>query len=213
MAWVIMPLLGCNLLWASLFGFFGKKTPKTVSYPNYKRKRAHLYLKRNWVQFCSTNLGLLLSTNLSFSSAFWTDSKKQLGKKKGPIESLKNFVCRKAQQIWSFSFAFLGFLPGVLFFDVGSFALVMLLEFNPSFAFWSWVNYGILLGLFVFFSTELELGFVCFVATVESLLPATPLRDWDSLLRRRRRSWWVGRWTGKWMQNSAGFGEWKPWWW
>jgi hypothetical protein len=82
-------------------------------------------------------LGLLLSTNLSFSSAFWTDSKKQLGKKKGPIESLKNFVCRKAQQIWSFSFAFLGFLPGVLFFDVGSFALVMLLEFNPSFAFWS----------------------------------------------------------------------------
>ncbi len=48
-----------------------------------------------------------------------------------------------------------------------------------------------------------------FVATVESLLPATPLRDWDSVLGRRR-SWWVGRWTGKWMQKSAGFGEWKP---
>ncbi len=76
------------------------------------------------------------------------------------------------------------------------------------------MNYAILLGLFVFFSSELELGFVCFVATGESLLPATPLRDWDPLLGRRRRrrgrSWWVGRWTGKWMQNSAGFGEWKP---
>ncbi len=47
------------------------------------------------------------------------------------------------------------------------------------------MNYAILLGLFVFFSTELELGFVCFVATVESLLPATPLRDWDSLLGRK----------------------------
>jgi hypothetical protein len=58
---------------------------------------------------------------------------------------------QKSSTDLSFSLAFLGFLPGVLFFDVGSFALVLFLEFNPSFAFWSSVNYAILLGLFVFF--------------------------------------------------------------
>lgn len=86
MAWVIMPnIIRMQFNFELLFLVFGKKKlQKQLVYPNYKRKRAlaHLYLKRNWVQKSSTNLGVLSTKFELLFLHFGTDSQKQLRKER-----------------------------------------------------------------------------------------------------------------------------------
>lgn len=134
-------LLGCNLIWASFFGFLEKKKKlqkQLVYHPNYKRKRAGSFVfiwkeieyrkaQQIWV-FSSPQ-------NLSFSFLhFGTDSQKQLGKERTNWIFEELILCaEKAQQIWASPLLFFGFLAR-------GFVFLMLAALHWYCCFWSSIH-------------------------------------------------------------------------